>query len=334
MQEIAVHKAEALLFFTLLQLSVIVLAARLGSAAALRLGQATAVGEIIVGILLGPSLLGWIAPGLFDYVFRSGSGEPMQVLSQIGLIFLMFQIGLEFDFGHLVERRSRRTVLLVAIASMVAPFTLGLLFGWVSAPVLSPGAEPLTSALFVATAFSITALPILGRILIELDLTRHPLGVIAVSAAAINDVVGWLLLALVSALAIARFQLQLFALNITLVLLFVACCWWLVRPLLKRVVHAYQLRNAHDELPGNLLGILIAAIFVAAMATYQLGIFAIFGGFMLGVLLHDERRLVWAWDRAWASSSRSSSCRSSSPTPVCAPTSPGWTRRRSGAGAC
>ena len=97
----AVHKTEALLFFTLLQLVVIVVFSRIGSEAAARLSQSRAVGEIIIGILLGPSLFGLLAPDVFHYVFRSSSPEPMAILSQIGLILLMFQIGLAFDFSHL-----------------------------------------------------------------------------------------------------------------------------------------------------------------------------------------------------------------------------------------
>ena len=108
---VGAHKTEALLFFTLLQLTVIVLAARIGGGVAIRIGQSAAVGEIIVGILLGPSLFGWMAPGLFQYVFHSGAPEPMQMLSQIGLVLLMFQIGLEFNFSHLRERRNRKAML-------------------------------------------------------------------------------------------------------------------------------------------------------------------------------------------------------------------------------
>ncbi|MBY4594082.1 cation:proton antiporter [Ottowia caeni] len=292
-QELAVHKAEAILFFTLLQLSVVVLAGRIGSAMAVRFGQSSAVGEIIIGILLGPSLFGLLAPDAFRYVFNSAPGEPMQVLSQIGLILLMFQIGLEFDFGHLTEKRNRRTTLWVAAAGLAVPFALGLAFGWFSAPILSPSANPLATALFVATAFSITALPILGRILIEFDLTQHPIGVIAISAAAINDVVGWLLLALVSALAISQFDAGVFALNVGLVCGFALLAWFGLRPLVKRLVRLGQ--RGDDPLPNSLLGVLLALIFMGAMATYQLGIFAIFGGFMMGVLLHDERRLIGAW---------------------------------------
>jgi Kef-type K+ transport system membrane component KefB len=299
---LAVHQTEALLFFILLQLTLIVLAARIGGQLAQRVGQSPAVGEIIVGILLGPSLFGLLAPELFQYVFHSTPAAPMQMLSQIGLVLLMFQIGLEFDFAHLIERNNRRAVTFIATASMVAPFALGFGFGYVSAPLLSPGVNPLASALFIATAFSITALPILGRIMMEFKITRLPIGVIAISAAAINDVVGWLLLALVTALALAQFSAAAFALKVTLVGLFFVAWWFVVRPLLKRVIHASQARPVpigekagRGKLTHNLLGILLAAIFISAMTTYQLGIFAIFGGFMMGVILHDEHELIEAW---------------------------------------
>ena len=290
---IATHKTEALLFFTLLQLTVIVLAARIGGGLALRIGQTAAVGEIIVGILLGPSLFGLLAPDLFQYVFHSGAPEPMQMLSQIGLVLLMFQIGLEFDFSHLSEKRNRRAMIWVASASLIAPFALGYAIGQISAPILSPNAHPLGSALFVATAFSITALPILGRIMMEFDMTRTPIGVIAISAAAINDVIGWLLLALITTLTVSQFDGPSFAWKVAMVLVFFAVSWFIVRPLMKRILHRCNARSG--ELTHNLLGIVLAAIFVSAMTTYQLGIFAIFGGFMMGVLLHDEHAFVTTW---------------------------------------
>ena len=290
---IAAHQTEALLFFTLLQLTVIVLAARVGGEIAVRIGQSAAVGEIIVGILLGPSLFGLIAPDAFNYVFHSGAPEPMQMLSQIGLVLLMFQIGLEFDFSHLRERRNRKAMLWVAAASLIAPFALGYAIGQVSAPVLSPGAHPQASALFIATAFSITALPILGRIMMEFDMTRTPIGVIAISAAAINDVIGWLLLTLVTTLTLSDFNGANFAMKIVLVAVFFVVSWFAIRPLMKRILHRCGARSG--LLSNNLLGCVLAAIFLSAMTTYQLGIFAIFGGFTMGVLLHDEAAFVKAW---------------------------------------
>lgn len=291
---VSVHQTEALLFFTLLQLAIIILAARAGGEIATRVGQSSAVGEIVTGILLGPSLFGWLAPGLFAQVFRSAPPEPMQILSQIGLLLLMFQIGLEFDFGHLTDRKHRRTVAWVASAGLALPFAFGFGLGWYATPLLPAGVEPLASGLFIATAFSITALPILGRIMIEFQLTRTALGVIAISAAAINDVVGWLLLALVSTLAVSHFEPMVFAAKVALVLAFFAFSWLVVRPLAKRMVRLTQ--PGRGRLSPNLMGAVLALIFAAGMTTYQLGIFAIFGGFMMGVILHDEHGLREAWN--------------------------------------
>jgi Kef-type K+ transport system membrane component KefB len=289
-----VHATESLLFLVLLQLTLIVLAGRVGSAVARRYGQAAAVGEIIVGILLGPSLFGLLAPDVFAFVFRSAPPEPMMMFSQVGLLLLMFQIGLEFDFSHLAEAKNQRAVFAVAVATLAVPFALGLGFGYVSAPILSPGVDPVVSALFVATAFSITALPILGRIMIELDIQRSALGVIAISAAAFNDVVGWLMLAVVSTLAVSGFSPATFAMKVSLIVAFLAFAWFVVRPLTKKALARMQPEDG--SLGNHQLGVLLALVFLSGMATFKLGIFAIFGGFMAGVLLHDDRKLTAAWN--------------------------------------
>lgn len=288
-----VHQGELLLFFTLLQLSIIVLAGRIGGAVALKFGQSAVVGEIILGILLGPSLFGLLAPELFELVFRSTPPGPLSMLSQIGLIFLMFQIGQEFDFSHLKVTQHRNTMITVALASMIVPFMLGYGFGYYAAPVLSPDANPISSALFIGTAFSITALPILGRIMIEFGITKTAVGVIAISAAAINDVIGWVLLALVSALTLSAFSTESLIQIIGSIALYIAICWLAIRPMMKWIIH--RLGTTAEPLTGNVLGAMIVLIFLSAMTTYKIGIFAIFGGFMLGVLVHDEQAFVSAW---------------------------------------
>ncbi|HZF25578.1 MAG TPA: cation:proton antiporter [Steroidobacteraceae bacterium] len=290
---LSVHKNESLLFFTLLQLAVIVIAGRLGEGLAKSCRQAPVVGAIIAGILLGPSLFGWLAPDPFNFVFHSSAPEPLQVLSGLGLVLVMFQIGLEFDFSHLTQKDNRRTVIVLAAAGLIVPFAIGLAFGYYSAPTLSPEANRLYSALFVATAFSITALPVLGRIMIELGITRTRLGVIAISAAAINDVVGWIMLALVTALSAATFDSGQFGVRVALVTAFILVSIYLVRPLLKRAVRLSNPREG--RMSANLLAGILVVAFVAAMTTYQLGVFAIFGAFMMGVILFDERELVRAW---------------------------------------
>ncbi|HUN92626.1 MAG TPA: cation:proton antiporter [Burkholderiaceae bacterium] len=287
------HDTESLVFFILLQLTLIVLSSRLAGNVARRIRQSRAVGEIVVGILLGPSLFGLLAPGIFGYVFHSVSGEPLTILSQVGLILLMFQIGLEFDFSHVAAAQNRRAVYLIAAAGIAAPFLVGIGFGVLSAEALARSGTWPAYCLFVGTAFSITALPILGRIMIELRMHRTVLGFIAISAAAINDVVGWLLLAIVSALAAARFSGTQFALRVVLLAGFVALSFGVVRPLLHRFVARAQARG--DPLSPGLLSVVLAAVFLAGMSTHLLGIFAIFGGFLLGVLLHDRESLVSAW---------------------------------------
>jgi Kef-type K+ transport system membrane component KefB len=281
-----------MLFYTLLELTLIVLAGRIGGELAKRCGQSTAVGEIIIGICLGPSLFGLLAPHAFDYVFHSAPAEPLTILSNLGLVLLMFQIGLEFDFAHLTERVNRAAVLRVSIACLALPFACGFGLGLFIAESSSPAAR-INTALFIATAFSITAMPILGRIMMELNLTRTRLGVIAISSAAVNDVVGWLLLALVTTLTVSDFVAGRFALRVAMVAAFGLVSTMVVRPLLKKAIRKSRPRDA--KLSANLLGGLLAVIFIAAMTTYQIGIFAIFGGFMMGVILYDETELVAAW---------------------------------------
>lgn len=291
--QIAAHQVELGLFFTLLQIIVIIAAARLAAATAIRVKQSPAVGEIIVGVLLGPSLFGLLAPDIFHYVFLSVPAAPMTMLSQIGLILLMFQIGLEFDFAHLRARKNRSVVIAVAATGIIFPFLLGLALGYASAPYLAPSINATAYALFIATALSITAVPILGRIMMEFNLTRHYLGTITITAAAVNDVIGWFLLAAITALTLSAFSLPELSVRLGFFLIYIALCWWGVRPFLKRIIARAQI--SADKLPDSMLALILILIFASAIATYKIGIFAIFGGFMLGVILFDEYGLIDAW---------------------------------------
>lgn len=292
----SVHQSENLLIFILLQLIVIIIAARTAGDLARRFGQPRAVGEIIAGLALGPSLLGFYFPELSSFVFHTASSLPISVISQIGLIFLMFQIGMDFDFSHLTENRNRKAVVLVGITCIVLPFSLGFVLGQLSNPYLAPGIPVLPYSLFIGTALSITAVPILGRIMMEFGLTRTRVGAITISAAAINDVVGWLMLAVISAVSVAQFSPTATAIQIGLLALYVTACWWLVKPLLKILIRSFNLKQG--QLPQNLLATLLVLIFLSSMATAGMGLFAILGGFVLGVLVHEHQEFVALWKKS------------------------------------
>jgi Kef-type K+ transport system membrane component KefB len=291
----SVHQTEHLLFFVLLQLIIMVGAARLMSTFFRRLGQPGVIGEIVAGLMLGPSLFGHFFPGLSAEIFGTSASPPIAILSQIGLILLMFQIGVDFEFGHLKAARNRRATATVAIASICVPFALGVMIGEASAPILAPGIDPLTYSLFLGVALAITAVPILGRILREYGLNQTEIGVVAISAAAINDVVGWVLLAGVSAYATARFSTLQMSLQVGGLIVLMAVLWLVLRPLVDYLLRKLPIRDG--ELPSNLMAIVLCLIFALAIWTFQLGIFAIFGGFAAGLLFHRHLPFVEAWRR-------------------------------------
>lgn len=290
-----VHETENLLFLTLLQLIVMIGSARLMNRGLRSLGQPGVVGEIIAGLLLGPSLFGHFFPHAAHVLFGDRASTPITIISQIGLILLMFQIGMDFEFAHLRNVRNTRAVIVVTLCSVIAPFAVGLWIGQASAPALAPQIDSRVYSLFIAVGMAITAVPILGRILREYGLTRTDIGVIAISAAAVNDVIGWVLLAGVSAFAGAHFSSTAVLLQVGGLLAFAACAWFGLRPLVDWLLRKDPPRGG--ELSANLMAIVLTLMFVMAICTYQLGIFAIFGGFAAGLLFHRHPEFVAAWHR-------------------------------------
>lgn len=289
----SVQHGEATLAVVLIQLIIIILCARAAGAAAAAMRQPRAVGEIVAGLLLGPSFFGHFLPDVSAAIFTDAAGEPMRVLSQIGLILLMFQIGSDFEFGHLDDRRNARAAFYVSIASVGAPLVSGFILGRISAPILAPGVAPLAYALFVAIALAITAVPILGRILREYSLTRSDVGVIAISAAAANDVVGWFLLAGVAAFASSAFAPGALALKVAGLVALVALLRFAGSPLAALLLRRFPVEES--RVPTQLMAIVLALIFAMGVATQALGIFTIFGGFLLGLVFHRHHAFVEAW---------------------------------------
>ncbi len=185
--------AEEITLSLLYQAIVILLTTRLVTAVVRRLGQTDVSGEILAGLLLGPSLLGALFPGFMHELFPAATGPIFTGLAQIGLIFLMFQIGLEFEFQrHLAGHR--RAVVLVSAVGLAVPFAMGYLSApWFHAR-LSESVPLFGFTLFFAVAMSITAIPVLGRILMELGLSHTRTAALTIGAAAIGDVSGWIIL--------------------------------------------------------------------------------------------------------------------------------------------
>ena len=291
----AVHTNEQILASILIQIALVILLARLAGTVAAALRQPRAVGEIVAGLAMGPSLFGYFFPEVSFTLFPADTGQPMWIISQIGLILLMFQIGSDFEFAHLQKGSNFRTVVLVTIFSVSAPLGIGFLMGSAAAPTLAADVDPLGFSLFVAVAMAITAVPILGRILAEYDLTRTPVGVIAISAAAANDVVGWIALAVIAAIVTSGFSQGAFSLQIVGLAALMALLAFAGRPFAAWLVQRFPIEQ--QQLSPPLVAIVIALVFVAGVATQALGIFTIFGGFLVGLLFHTQVAFVEAWRR-------------------------------------
>ncbi|MEK7264794.1 MAG: cation:proton antiporter, partial [Pseudomonadota bacterium] len=172
---------------------------------------------------------------------------------------------------------------------------VGFLLGGLTAPNLAPDADPFSYSLFVAIALAITAVPILGRILREYGLTRAPVGVIAISAAALNDVVGWVLLAGVTAYASSSFSAVAAAIQIAGVAGMAAILFFLGPKAVDRLLKRFPIEDG--TVPGPLMAIVLATIFIAGVMTQRLGVFTIFGGFLAGLSFHKHEAFVAAWMR-------------------------------------
>jgi Kef-type K+ transport system membrane component KefB len=292
-------QTERLLLRVLVQLTVIIAAAQVGARIARWFRQPAVVGEIAAGLLLGPSLFGWLMPGLAKEVFAPETAGVMQILSQLGLILLLFLVGLEFDFAHL--RWHGTAALATSLTGVMLPFALGaglapLIYPWLE-PVNGHHAPFLGFMLFMGVSMSITAIPVLARILLELDIVRTRIGVVTMTAAAVDDVIGWLLLAAVSSLVQAQFNGWRIALMTGLTLGFLALVTLIIRPLMKRILRYCYTGKERDELAPAGLAFVLTALFLCAIATNLIGIFAIFGAFLLGAALSDEEPLRKALGR-------------------------------------
>ncbi len=261
----------------LIQLTVIILAARGMGRLFRSIGQPSVIGEVVAGIMLGPSLLGSLSPHAQAFIFPASSLGSLGLLSQIGAILFMFIVGVELDFGYLKKKAD--AAVLVSHASILVPFFLGTALSLYIFPLLAPAGVPFTPfALFMGVAMSITAFPVLARIVAERRLADTPIGSTVIACAAVDDVTAWCLLAVVVALIKAT-GLTGAATTIALALVFTAVMLFLIRPQTARLF-----AGPGRQRVGRVSGILAFA-FAAALFTEMIGIHPLFGAFLAGVAM-------------------------------------------------
>lgn len=268
--------------WTLLALAVIVLAVRAVGFLVSRVGQPRVIGEIIAGILLGPSLLGLVAPSVSDYLFPPPVVTALGVLAQVGLVLFMFTVGVELDLrrvGH------RGTSVVLGHASVAVPTTFGAVLGWLLHPDLAPaGVGRVPFALFFGVALGITAFPVLARILESRGMTGSPRGTLALAGAAIADVTAWCLLAVVISMLGDGVVTSLWRIGSLAV--FCAVVFGVLRPAVRRLL-------ASGLPDSGLLVVLVSGALLAALATDLMGMHTIFGAFLMGVIVpHDSPRVA------------------------------------------
>jgi Kef-type K+ transport system membrane component KefB len=271
----------------LLQIIVIIAVSRMAGRALAALGQPKVVGEMLAGILLGPSVLGVVAPGVSGFLFHQGSVRFLNALAQVGLLLFMFLVGLQVDPRNLRDRG--HAAVLTSHASITAPLALGAALAMVLYPHLAPGGVPFTHfALFVAAAMSVTAFPVLARILVERGLATTRLGATAIACAAVDDVTAWCILA--GVVVVVRGGKTGVPLWVTLVgtALYVALVLTAGRVAFRWLL----LRFKREELTQELLAGIVLVVIGSALVTEYLGIHALFGAFLIGTVVPRRDWLV------------------------------------------
>jgi Kef-type K+ transport system membrane component KefB len=252
-----------------------------------RIGQPRVVGEMTAGIILGPSLLGRFFPGAFGYIFPSSSLPALTALSQLGLLLFMFVVGLEVDLKRVLKQRT--AVVLISNVSIVLPLALGVGLAIALYPQFAGSQVPFFSfALFMGTAMAITAFPVLARILKERNLLGTDLGTTAISCAAIDDVSAWLLLAVLTAMVHSAESWHRLAVTLLLLIAFVTVMLFPVRRFAASIEPLYRKHGAGVEL----ISLLILIMLVASFTSERMGVHALFGAFIAGLVMPKSEPMI------------------------------------------
>jgi Kef-type K+ transport system membrane component KefB len=274
----------------LVQLSIILLTVWLLVALLRPLGQPAVIGEMAAGFVLGPVVFGWIAPEWHGRLFSAANLGEIRGLGTLGLVLFMFLMGAELRIDERGAGHHLRAAARLAVLSVLLPFALGVAIApWLHSTFAPAGVSFWPFALFVGTALSVTALPVMARILKERDLTASAPGRLALSAAALGDVSAWLMLAVVVAAARPEAGWERLALNLALLVALCAVAFGGVRPLLAR---HFARRGAHEGLHASDVPILVVGALACAFATDYLQVHAAFGAFLFGLCLPRDDRLL------------------------------------------
>jgi Kef-type K+ transport system membrane component KefB len=264
----------------LTQIILIVFVSRLLGRVAQYLGQPQVIGEMIGGIMLGPSLLGQISPRLMEFFFPATSMDTLSLFSQVGVILFMFLVGTEVDIQHLLQKA--HTTLLVSNAGILFPFFLGTTLSlFIYTRMAPPDVSFMAFALFIGVSMSITAFPVLARIIEERGLTKTSLGNMSIGCAAVGDVTAWCVLAAV--LAIVRADgLGSTAVTLFFVLVFAGVMILLVKPLFRQLVPSEQSSRTQYN---SWAAVILAFALAAGLTTEVIGVHALFGAFLAGTII-------------------------------------------------
>jgi Kef-type K+ transport system membrane component KefB len=279
-------EAPGILLHVLLALVVIIVVARILGALFRRLNLPQVMGEVVAGILLGPSFLGWLAPEAASLILPVNTAPYLALISQVGVVLYMFLVGLELDTELLQERT--RAAIAISHASIILPFLSGAAIAlWLYSRYSASAVSFTTFALFIGVAMSITAFPVLARILTDRGMQKTRLGVLALACAAINDVVAWCLLAFVISVAHSQTESLLFTLFTTIGFIF------FVLLIAKRgALQLVRWQTAKGRTTQDMFAVVCAALLLSALVTERIGIHALFGAFLLGTVIPHNSMLA------------------------------------------
>lgn len=282
-KDLLMHHVESSIGILLLQIIVILITCRLFGWLFAKMQQPTVIGEIVAGIVLGPSVLGHLLPSVSAFLFPFDSLQNINMLSQFGLILFMFAIGMELNITEV--RQKLKETILISHTSTIFPFFLGMVTAYFLYNKYAYESTPFLSfALFVSIALSITAFPVLARIIQEKGLTKTHLGTISLASAANGDITAWCLLAVVVAIAQAGSMLSAIY-NIGFSFIYLLLMFTVIRPFLRMIGHIYHNKEVVDK---GLVAFMFLLLIVSSYLTEILGLHALFGAFVAGVVMPDN----------------------------------------------